>query len=340
MDDTATAGRTPVEDGFRMPPEWAPHEGCYMAWPCNVRVWGDCFVETRAAYAAVAAAISRFEPVTMLATPETADGARTALPSEITVLEAPLDSAWMRDNGPIFVASDSGEVALVDFEFNSYGGKFPPYDRDAAVPRFLAEHLGMRRYAAPMVLEGGAFNVDGEGTLLTTEQCLLNPNRNPGLSREEIEELLAAFLGIDKVLWLTSYAAHDLTDGHVDGQAAFVGPGVVVVARSEENDNVERLRTSTDARGRRLEVIELPKPEPEHWKGRRLAKSYINFYIANGGVVLPVYGDRSDKEAVAVLADVFTDRDVVPVDGRPISYGGGIVHCITQQHPKGAASRA
>lgn len=333
------AERTPVSDGFSMPPEWLPHEGCYMAWPCNRRTWGDELDKASTAYAAVAAAVNQFEPVTMLATAETADAARAALPVGTRVLEVPLNDSWMRDNGPIFVTSAHGEMAIVDFRFNGWGGKSLPSDRDDAVPRVLAHHLGMRRYRASIVLEGGAFYVDGEGTSLTTEQCLLNPNRNPGLSKEDMERLLGAYLGIEKVIWLTSFVRDSFTDGHVDGQAAFVGPGVVVAARSRENDNIGQLRASVDASGRRLEVIELPQPKDQHWKDRRLATSYVNFYIANGGVVVPVYDDPADEEALAILAQAFPDRKIVAVEGRAIAYGGGVIHCITQQRPRRGLSR-
>ena len=221
---------TPREDGLAMPAEWAPHAATYMEWPTRLDLWGDLFEDAKAEYAEVANAIAAFEPVVMVANPEQVDEARGYLTGSVEILPISIDDSWMRDNGPIFVTDGRGGVALVHFRFNSWGEKFLPYDRDAQVPRHVAEHLGMRRYEAPMVLEGGSFFVDGEGTLLTTEQCLLHPNRNPQMTREQIERTLRDYLGVDTIVWLGR--GHHLdrdTDGHIDGIAQFVRPGVVVL---------------------------------------------------------------------------------------------------------------
>jgi agmatine deiminase len=227
----------------------------------------------------------------------------------------------------------------VHFRFNGWGGRFLPYDRDAEVPAALAAHLGIRRYAAPFVLEGGSFFVDGEGTLLTTEQCLLNPNRNPALSRADIERGLRDFLGAEVLVWLgLGHSADRDTDGHVDGIAQYVRPGTVMIhAPGERTDpdhdrgreNVRRAAAATDARGRRLEVIELDCGSPG-------GISYLNFYLPNGGAVVPVVGSPEDDVALAQIAAAFGDREIVPVPGRVLNEGGGGPHCITQQIPAGA----
>lgn len=300
--------------------------------------------DVQKSYADVAQAIHRFEPVTMLTPSSAVSEARSHLSSDIEIFEVDLDDSWVRDNGPIFVASDSGEVALVDFDFNGWGNRYRPYDKDDVLPAVLAEALGIRYYKAPMVLEGGAFHVDGEGTLLTTESCLLNPNRNPHLSREEIENTLADYLGISKVIWLGRGLHGSMTDGHVDGVACFVRPRVVMAASTNDpsdanyptlTDNLNRLRSATDAKGRSIEVIKMPLPKRHEFEGKWIAATYINFYAPNGGIVAPVYNDPNDKAALAVLRETFPDREVVGVNSVYIGLGGGSIHCITQQRPLG-----
>jgi agmatine deiminase len=328
---------TPREDGFAMPAEWAPHAATYMGWPTRVDLWGDLFEQAKLDYAEVANAIGAFEPVVMVADPAQVGEARRYLGTGIEILPVPIDDSWMRDNGPIFVTDGSGRVALVHFLFNSWGGKFLPYDRDAEVPRHIAEHLGMRRYEAPMVLEGGSFFVDGEGTLLTTEQCLLHPNRNPDMSREEIERTLRDYLGVEAIVWLGE--GHHLdrdTDGHVDGIAAYVRPGVVLLhAPSDPQDpdhesgeeNLHRLREARDARGRAFEVIAF---EP----GASIAAG-MNLYLCNGGAIVPIDRAGSDGPALTQIRAAFPDREIVPVPGGTLLEGGGGPHCITQQLPVG-----
>ena len=215
-----------------MPAEWAPHQACLMEWPTQTRaqLWGELLDDAKRDYATVARAIAAFEPVIMVADPAQASEAHDHCGSGIEILPVPIDDSWMRDNGPIFVADPQGRLALVHFRFNSWGERYLPYDRDALVPAAIAAHLGVRRYAAPFVLEGGSIFVDGEGTLLTTEQCLLNPNRNPALSRAEIEQGLRDYLGAEVVVWLgQGHSADRDTDGHIDGIAQYVRPGVVMI---------------------------------------------------------------------------------------------------------------
>ncbi len=330
-----------------MPAEWEPHNACYMAWPCRPETWFGYYAEAKAGYAQAAHAIARFEPVIMLAPAGLVQEASESIGPGIEVQEMDIDDSWVRDNGPIFVRREDGRIAAVKFRFNGYGNKFLPYDKDAKVPERLAEGLGMVRYDAPIVLEGGAISVDGQGTLLTTEQCLRNPNRNPELSREEIEGILADYLGARRVIWLGRGLEGDVTDGHVDGIACFARPGLVLAAYSDDPsdpnhaalaENLARLETSTDAKGRSLEIVKLPQPRYVDLHGRAVITSYLNHYIANGGVVVPIYDLPEDGKALETLRSVYPGREVVGVPGTYLQVGGGAVHCITQQQP-GSAPR-
>jgi len=328
---------------FQMPAEWTEHERTLMAWPTRPQLWGEVFAEARREYAAVARAIAEFEPVTMVARPGQGAEAREQCGDTVDVVELPIDDSWFRDSGPIFVLGSDGERAGVDFRFNSWGEKHHPWDSDDKVSAQLIERLGSPRIASSMILEGGSITVDGEGTLITTEQCLLHPNRNPGLTKAQIEAELIARLGVSKVIWLPYGGLEDLeTDGHVDGVCAFVGPGRVLISlpddpshpdyqRMQENRAV--LEAATDARGRALELFELPQTAFTEVDGQPTEVSYLNFYIANGGVVVPVADVPSDAAALAVIAAALPDRKVVGVRARVIGYGGGGVHCITQQVP-------
>ena len=338
---------TPRSDGFSMPAESAPHQGTLMAWPARDEWWGTLLDPARNEWAGVARAVAAFEPVTMLCNPGQSEDVRRRCGTGVEPVEIPIDDSWMRDNGPIFVIDDGGNVALVQFRFNSWGEKFLPYDKDALVPEALASHLGVRRYEAPFVLEGGSFFVDGEGTLLTTEQCLLNPNRNPSMTREEIEDSLRAFLGVDTVIWLPHGLVEDRdTDGHVDGLAQYVRPGMVMVsvaagdadpnaARFEEDRAV--LAQVVDSRGRSIEVLDGPVNAWAEVDGvGRVVIPYLNFYVVNGGVIVPVGGVPQDDAALEVIGKAFPDCEVVGVPAALISHGGGGPHCITQQVPAGS----
>lgn len=331
---------TPREDGLRMPAEFEPHRATLMEWPTITRAefWGDLFDRAKADFAAMANAVAAFEPVVMVTDPAQAPEARAMCSHSVEILPVPIDDSWMRDNGPIFVTDGSGGVALVQFGFNAWGEKYLPYDRDALVPERVAEHLGIRRYQAPMILEGGSFFVDGEGTLLTTEQCLLHPNRNPGMTREQIERTLGDHLGVDRVIWLGQ--GHPLdrdTDGHVDAIAQYVRPGTVLLDVPADPadpyhetgiDNLERLRTARDAAGREIEIVVFEAGTPS-------STAYMNHYLVNGGVIVPADGEPNDEAALEQLRAVYADREIVTVPGKTILEGGGGPHCITQQIPLG-----
>ncbi|MET9606617.1 agmatine deiminase family protein [Streptomyces sp. NPDC006512] len=354
----------------RMPAEWTEHEACLMAWPTRRELWGPAFEAAKREYAAVARAISAFEPVLMTAAPGLADEARAACGADapggegttgrestpgreeasgihpIEVIELPIDDSWLRDSGPIFAHAADGTRVGVDFRFNAWGEKHHPWTADDKFAALLLDRLRIPRVHSSMVLEGGALTVDGEGTLITTEQCLLHPNRNPRMSRAEIEDELKRRLGIEKIIWLPYGGLEDTeTDGHVDGVAAFVAPATVVVSLPDDpahpdharmRANLAVLEASTDARGRRLEVITVPQTSRGEVEGVPIEIGYLNFYLANGGCVVPVAGTPRDEEALAVLAAALPGRKVVGVQAPVLAYGGGGVHCITQQLPKEA----
>jgi agmatine deiminase len=335
---------TPAASGFHMPAEWAPHARCWMAWPCRTALWYGRERQARSAYAAVARAISLWEPLTMLARPEDREEAVAACGAGVEVLAMPLDDSWMRDSGPTFLVNGAGEVAGADWRFNAWGGKFLPFDQDAAVAGRVLEELGMRAFQAPFVLEGGSIHVDGEGTVITTEQCLLNPNRNPSLSRAEIEANLRAWLGVQQIIWLGDGLENDQTDGHVDDITCFARPGTVITVTCSDprdanhavlDDNLRRLQAATDASGRPLEIIELPLPARRDGASGRLALTYLNFYLANGAVIAPAFDDPMDEAAAGILARAFPERVVVQLPALDILEGGGGIHCITQQQPAG-----
>jgi agmatine deiminase len=333
---------TPREAGFFMPPEWTPHAGCWMAWPCRPENWDD-IERTRATYVEIARAVAAFEPVTMTANAEHERPARSALAgADVEVVVVPSDDSWARDTAPTFVVDGRGGLAGVDWGFNAYGGIYEEFARTRNMARRILGLLGARRFAAPLVLEGGAIHVDGEGTVLTTTEVVLDPRRNPGLERDVAERLLCDYLGGERVIWLSSALDHDNTGGHVDNLACFTAPGVVAALGCADRDdpqhgalqeNLARLRAATDARGRRLEVVELPMPtRPEH-HGRRLSPSYVNFYVANGAVVLPAFGDPADEEARDVVTRLFPSRTVVQIPTLELARADGNVHCVTQQQP-------
>ena len=322
---------------MRTPAEWEPHERTLMGWPCRTELWGPTLDRARADYAAVANAIAAFEPVTMIANPgaDAAD-ARAACTGEVEIVELPLDDSWLRDCGPIYVRDEAGDRVAVHFGFNAWGEKFTPFARDAAVGRLIAEHLGDPVRPGDMVLEGGSILTDGTGRLLTTEQCLLHPSRNPSLDRREIEGRLAAALGVDTFLWLGAGLVEDRdTDGHVDLIAAFTAPGQVLV-QSVPDDNPNAAACAENAQRLRdhgIDALAMPFLPYAEVAGERVAASYMNFYICNGGVIVPVAQAPTDTDALAIVAGAFPGREVVPVDGRVLAYGGGGPHCITQQVP-------
>jgi agmatine deiminase len=321
----------------RIPAEWEPHDRTLMGWPCRRELWGDTLERARADYAEVANAIAQFEPVTMIANPAAdAERARAACGQGVEIVELPLNDSWLRDCGPIYVFSETGRRLALHFRFNAWGEKFSPWDRDAAVGALIAEQLGDEVVSVPLVLEGGSILSDGAGTLLTTEQCLLNPNRNPSLSRAQIEDGLRIHLGVDRIVWLGNGLVEDRdTDGHVDLIAAFSAPGRVMLQTVDaENPNYESCEQNrARLKGAGIEVLELPFLPYCEVDGDIVAASYLNFYLCNGAVIVPVSGAASDADAVTIIAGAYPGREVVTVPGDVLAYGGGGPHCITQQVP-------
>lgn len=355
----------PQRDGFFMPPEWAPHTRTWMLWPERPDNWRMGGKPAQKAFTAVAETIARFEPVSMGVNGHQFQNARGMLPPHIRVIELSNNDAWMRDCGPTFVIDGRGGLRLVDWIFNAWGGLtgglYFPWDLDDLVASKLADLEGVDRYRAPLVLEGGSIHVDGEGTLLTTEECLLNENRNPDLTRDEIEAHLKAYCGVTRFIWLGAGTYNDETNGHVDNLACFLRPGLVALTWTDDHndpqypisrDAFERLSQATDARGRRLEVLKVHQPDPvlispqeaegvdsvdgsiPRHAGDRMAASYINFYFCNGGAIVPTFDDPHDGPAIDLLQKALPDRQVVGVRAREILLGGGNIHCITQQQPK------
>jgi agmatine deiminase len=316
-----------------------------MAWPSSDSDWQDALPAVRMDVAGIARAVAEYEPVTLLAAPSEAEEARRACGASVEVLAIPVDDLWMRDSGPTFVTG-SGQVAGIDFHFNGWGGK-QPHERDARVARRLLARRGLRRIDAPITTEGGALEVDGECTLIVAESSLVNVNRNPGRSRAEIEDALKRLLGVSKVIWLAGLRGRDITDYHVDAVARFVEPGTVVISRpptSTKPDLWRRayhqarqvLETSTDAHGRKLQVVELPEPEPTRIgkRGRYFLATYANYYVINGAVILPRFGDpTADQRAASIVKDLHPGRAVVQLEINTLAEGGGGIHCATKQQP-------
>lgn len=322
---------------MRTPAEWEPHERTIMGWPCRTELWGDTLAQAREDYAAVANAVGAFEPVTMIANQgEQAGQARAACSEAVDVVELPLDDSWLRDCGPIYTIADDGSRVAVHFRFNAWGEKFPPWDQDARVGRLAAEALGDRVREAALVLEGGSVHTDGTGTVFTTEQCLLHPNRNPTFSREQIEQALSEYLAAERVVWLGQGLIEDRdTDGHVDLIAAPIDARRVLLQTVPETnpnfENCQANRVRLEAQG--IDVVAMPHLPYAEVAGQPVAVSYLNFYLCNGAAVVPVSGADSDEEALAIIAAAFPGRQVVPVPGAVLAFGGGGPHCITQQVP-------
>jgi agmatine deiminase len=346
---TPDLARTPAEQGFHMPAEWAPHAATWLAWPHKEASWPGKLDRIPPIFATMARSLVRGEDVNICVADAAMEAAARAVLSEdgvaldrVHFFAIPTNDSWARDHGPIFLNREDGAQAIVDWDYNAWGNKYPPYDLDDQVPRRLGARLELPVFHPGMVLEGGSIDTDGEGTLLTTEACLLNPNRNPALDRGQIEARLRAYLGVEIILWLGDGIAGDDTDGHVDDLTRFVAPGVVVTA-VEDNvhdanhhplaENLARLRNLRDARGRRLDIHTLPMPDPVECEGQRLPASYANFYIGNRAVLLPQFACPQDEIAVRVLENLFPGRPIVGVDCRDLVWGLGAFHCLTQQQP-------
>jgi agmatine deiminase len=350
-----TLGSRPAELGYRMPAEWEPHEATWLAWPHKLESWPGKFEPVPLVYAEIVATLAAVERVRICVSGPEMEGqarevlaSRGALSKSVEFFHIPTNDAWIRDTGPIFLKRDAnpddgrGPLAIVDWLFNSWGGKYPPYDLDDVVPQRVAEHLRLPLWEPGIVLEGGSIDVNGLGTVLTTESCLLNPNRNPHLTREQIENFLQQYLGLNHVIWLGDGIVGDDTDGHVDDITRFVGPSRVVTAieedKSDENHeplqkNLDCLRGMKDQDGRPLEVVTIPMPRPVEFEGQRLPASYANFYIANKTVLVPVFSCDQDRQALATLERVFPERRVVPIECTDLVLGLGAIHCASQQQP-------
>ncbi len=332
-----TESRTPRQRGFRWPAEWEPHAGTWLTWPHNPDTWPGRLGEAEKAFAAMARSLHGRETVNLLvADAAREERARSCLAmagvevDRVRFHRVETDDGWMRDCGPIFVVDGSGARLAIDFAFDAWGGKYPPWDRDAAAGAAVAAAAGVERVVCPVVLEGGAIDGDGRGTLLTTGRCLLDAGRGPGRTREALERVLSDHLAADRVVWLEGEVEGDDTDGHVDQLARFAAPGTVLALPL--HDTVQPLRAAG------LEVIELP-PAPEiRVDGARVPASHANFYVANGVVLAPVFGTPEDEHALAVLAEVFPDREIAPIPCRDLAVGLGALHCVTQQEPVAGSS--
>ena len=336
--------RTPAEDGFYMPPDWGPHERCWMAWPCRIDAWGEAMDQACLATAALARAIAEYEPVNMLVASELIPIARLQMGTLVSIWEAELDDSWSRDIAPNFLIDGQGDLAGAVFDFNAWGNKHRDYGKDAKVGEWMLGELDLPCYQVPMVLEGGAIHVDGSGTLITTESVAFNSDRNPTLDKRQIEERLAMYFGIRKVIWLPDGLVGDRADGQVNKVARFIAPGRVMCAvaahhgdpnRGILSDNLAQLSQERDALGRPLELVELPLPSPlQQPDGRFLVRSYLDFYIANSAVYVPAFDDAGDEEAAKLIAAAFPGREVVQLDMADIAMRGGAIHSLTQQQPK------
>ncbi|HVX63472.1 MAG TPA: agmatine deiminase family protein [Pirellulales bacterium] len=341
-----TSDLPPAALGYRMPAEWEPHAATWLSWPHNRESWPGRFEPIPGVWAELVRTLSEAEPVNILAGGEAALAEAREMVGhlpQVTLHDIPTNDAWTRDHGPTFlVGPPELPPALVHWGYNAWGGKYPPFDSDQQVPRRIAEKLGFRRFEPGIILEGGAVDPNGQGAVLTTEECLLNPNRNPQLSRAEIERYLADYLAARHVIWLGQGIAGDDTDGHIDELARFVAPRTVVAALEDDpadvnyrplRDNLQRLRAATDEQGRALEVVTLPMPRPVFHEQHRLPACYMNFYIANGLVIVPQFDDPADRIALETLAELFPGRRVRGLRAVELAWGLGAFHCITQQQP-------
>jgi agmatine deiminase len=346
MSRTRNAEMPSPSEGWAMIPDWAAHARTWMCWPCRSETWGseEAMLNAKQATARIARAISTFEPVVLAARREDVPAAKLATAGKVQIFDAPLDDSWARDTGPTYLTGPNGRRRAVQWQFNAWGEKYRPYADDADLATRIAEYAEIEVVDAPLICEGGAIHTDGEGTLITTEQCLLNPNRNRHFGKDEVETLLRRYAGVEKVIWLGSGFSDDETDGHVDNIACFAGPGRVIVGVPSSpslpdapsvKEAIRRLQRERDAKGRALEVVELPQPRRVRfdWRGRILQTSYLNFYLANGGIVMPSFDDPNDDKAEAVLAACFPGRDVLQVEVLDLLQGGGGIHCISLGEP-------
>jgi agmatine deiminase len=346
--------QTPAALGFRMPAEWHPHHSTWLTWPKDPETWPDRVPQVEEIYLEMIAALTPHEIVNLLVDDAEVerlvrDRCTAATASRIRFHHIQTVDSWIRDYGPNFLIGPDGEGAFNDWIFNAWGNKYEELKKDDTVPRRLEPFLKVKRFSPGIVMEGGSIEVNGAGCVLTSEQCLLNPNRNPDLSRAEIEQYLKDYLGVTKVLWLGEGIVGDDTDGHIDDVARFVARDVIACAVEDDpedanyeilQDNLKRLRSMTDAAGRPFEIVSLPMPgmvggnSTESRDLERLPASYANFYIANSVVLAPVFGHANDERAVDTLQRLFPTRRIVPINCEPLVWGMGAIHCVTQQQPQ------
>ena len=332
--------KDPRDLGLFMPGEWEKHTCCWMAWPARVDLWPN-IEATIKSYADVANAIAEFEPVNLLVLPSMLDDARAYLSKNVEIIEMSIDDSWTRDSGPNFLINDSGLLAGSTWEFNAWGDKFRPYDQDALMGSRILDWVSVDEYISTMIAEGGGITVDGEGTVITTESCFPNKNRNPHLTKKEIESELCRTLGASKVIWIPGDPNETGTDGHIDGIAAFIEPGRILVEISPDSsdphyrvgqNNVKALKNIKDAKGRTLEIDFIYEGDYSVLEFDE-CRSYINSYLANGAVIVPGYNHERDLLAVETYQKIYPDREVVQIQISDIAIGGGGIHCITQQQP-------
>jgi agmatine deiminase len=346
--------KTPAALGFHMPAEWHPHQSTWLTWPKDPETWPDRVTHVEEIYLEMIAALTPHEFVDLLVDdPETEQEVRArcraATAARIRFHHLRTVDSWIRDYGPNFLIGANGEGAFNDWIFNAWGNKYEELKKDDSIPRRLEPTLKLSRFVPGIVMEGGSIEVNGAGCVLTTEQCLLNPNRNPGLSRKQIEQYLKDYLGVTKVLWLGEGIVGDDTDGHIDDIARFIAPNMIACAVEEDpadpnyeilQDNLTRLRSMTDAAGHSFEIVTLPMPGMVGGTStgtrdlERLPASYANFYIANSVVLAPVFGHVNDARAVETLQKFFPTRRIVPINCEPLVWGMGTIHCVTQQQPQ------
>ena len=333
----------PKKLGFWMPAEWETHEQCWMMWPTGLDL--DRYPDTKRmqkGYAAAANAISQFETVTIVANDSDTEECRNLIDQSVRVHNLQIDDSWCRDTGPTFI-TDGKKLGGVDWKFNNYGESLgPDYLNDQKVAKQITKITSSDYFDAPIVLEGGGIHTDGRGTLMITEDVLLDPKRNPGLDKKEAEKILSNYLGVERFIWLIAALEYDDTGGHIDNLACFA-PSSVIIALNEDDpedsnyerlkENLSRLSAARDINGKPYEIVTIDQPSYDTFLNERLPMSYINFYIANNGIVMPVFNDVKDADAIEKIQNVFKNKSLVTVPGRPIVEGGGCVHCITQQQP-------
>jgi len=342
---------TPRQLGYRFPAEWEPQRATWLSWPHKEESWPGRFEPIPGVFTEIVKILASFQHVNINVIDRTMhDDVMKRLteagvdPGRLTLYPIPTDDAWCRDHGPAFVVKPGAEepLAVIDWGYNAWGGKYPPYDQDDAVPSKVAEYRRLPLFCPGIVMEGGAIDVNGEGCLLTSTPCLLNPNRNPHLSQAQIEWYLREYYNVEKILWVDEGIAGDDTDGHIDDSARFVNPDTIAAVveknRKDENylplqKNLAQLKAMTDLAGNPFRIVALPMPRPLVFDGQRVPASYANFLIANGVVLVPTFRDPNDAVALAVLADVFPGRRVIGIDCYELVWGLGTLHCISQQEP-------